>query len=392
MKIKKFIAKDFKDAIRLAKVEMGQDAIILQTKQIKTGGFLGLFAKPQVEVTVAIDDSLQVNLDKMRQVATPNPSSGIEEVIKTKINESKVNSSPKNNEDNLLNELNVLKNMMSDIKLQMYEVELTKGISDELKRFYDILVKNNVDKDIALQIVTSTQNQIENNTDRGYRTEELLLNTLQKFIDEIKPIEIKSNKKGSVIFFVGPTGVGKTTTIAKLAANIAFVDNKDVALITLDTFRISAAEQLRTFAEIINIPISVVFEPDDLLKTILEYNDKDVILVDTAGRSPYNDEHLAELKQFIDACNPDETILVLSAITDSNDLYNIYQKFNLFNIDKIIFTKLDETNNYGQLLNVIYEIKKPIAYLTNGQNVPDDIEIPDKLHFAKMLLKEGETI
>lgn len=392
MKIKKFIAKDFKDAIRLAKVEMGQDAIILQTKQIKTGGFLGLFAKPQVEVTVAVDDSLQVNLDKMRQVVTPNPSSGIEEVIKTKINETKVNSNPKNNEDNLLNELNVLKNMMSDIKLQMYEVELTKGISDELKRFYDILVNNNVDKDIALQIVTSTQNQIENNTDRGYRTEELLLNTLQQFIDEIKPIEIKSNKKGSVIFFVGPTGVGKTTTIAKLAANIAFVDNKDVALITLDTFRISAAEQLRTFAEIINIPISVVFEPDDLLKTILEYNDKDVILVDTAGRSPYNDEHLAELKQFIDACNPDETILVLSAITDSNDLHNIYQKFNLFNIDKIIFTKLDETNNYGQLLNVIYEIKKPIAYLTNGQNVPDDIEIPDKLHFAKMLLKEGETI
>lgn len=387
MRIKKFVADDFKDAIKLAKVEMGNDAIILQTRQIKTGGFLGFFTKPQVEVTVAIDDTLQVNLDKLRKVAIPNQVP--EEVIPTKVVEPKLNH--KVADDNLLKELNNLKNMMANIQSQMYEVELIKGMSEELKKFYHILVKNNVDKDIALQIVKSVEQDFTNNSNND-ETKEIILNALQQYIHEVKPIEIKSNKKGTVIFFVGPTGVGKTTTIAKLAANIAFIDNKDVALITLDTFRISAAEQLRTFAEIINIPISVVFEPDELLKTILEYSDKDVILVDTAGRSPYNDEHLAELKQFVDACNPDEILLVLSAITESTDLIHIYQRFNLFEIDKIIFTKLDETNNYGQILNAIYEIKKPIAYLTNGQNVPDDIEIPDRLQLAKMLLREGETL
>lgn len=191
---------------------------------------------------------------------------------------------------------------------------------------------------------------------------------------------------------VGPTGVGKTTTIAKLAANMSFLEGKEVALITLDTYRVSAAQQLRTFADIIGIPISVVFNPQDLGEAIKQYQKKDIIFVDTAGRSPYKDEHMGELQDFIEAANPDETILVLSVTTDSRDLINIYQQFNLIGVDKIIFTKLDESCNYGRILNTIYHIRKPIAYLTTGQNVPDDIEVPDTLELARTLLREGGAI
>ncbi|MDD3022757.1 MAG: flagellar biosynthesis protein FlhF, partial [Syntrophomonadaceae bacterium] len=135
----------------------------------------------------------------------------------------------------------------------------------------------------------------------------------------------------------------------------------------------------------------VVFNPLDLETAIAQYKDKDIIFVDTAGRSPYKEEHMQELQQYIEIAKPDETILVLSITTHSTDLINIYQKFNNIGVDKIIFTKLDETCNYGRILNTIYEIKKPIAYLTNGQNVPDDIEIPDSLQLAKMLLGEGDA-
>lgn len=385
MKIKKIIAKDYKIAIKKAKEEMGNDAIILQTRQIKSPGILGLFLKPKVEVTVAVDDTLQVNMDRVRQ-ASLNSITSPKELKADKYEQEEIDNS-------LVEELNSLKNMMADIKAQMYEMEVIKGISEEVQKFYRILVENNVNRDIALKIIASVENRLpKNGHNDDLWTRDVMLRTIQQYINEIKPIEIKSDKKGTVIFFVGPTGVGKTTTIAKLAANIAFIDNKDVALITLDTYRISAAEQLRTFAEIIGIPISVVFEPNECKQAILEYSDKDIILVDTAGRSPYNEEHMEELKQFIDVTKPDEVILVLSAITDSTDLINIYKRFNLFSIDKIIFTKLDEAHNYGQILNAIYEINKPIAYLTNGQNVPDDIEVPDSLYLAKMLLRKDEAL
>lgn len=383
MKIKKFIANDFKVAMKQAKAEMGNDAIILQTRQIRTGGFFGLFTKPKVEITVAVDETMQVNLDKLRKTATNQIE---EKQAEHRLSQKTQSGNPYLSGD-LLEELNTLKTMMTDIKLQMHEVELIKGISEELRDFYHALVGNKIKQDIALHIVSTVEDKFSNyELIDTLLAEETIIATIQEYINEIRPIEIKNDKKGNVIFFVGPTGVGKTTTIAKLAANIAFIDHKDVALVTLDTFRISAAEQLRTFAEIINIPISVVFDPDELVKVIVEYSDKDVILVDTAGCSPYNAGHLAELKRFVDASNPNEIMLVLSAITDSSDLINIYNKFNLFEIDKIIFTKLDEANNYGQILNALYEIKKPIAYLTTGQNVPDDIQIPDSLDLAKKLL------
>ncbi|MEN6348069.1 MAG: flagellar biosynthesis protein FlhF [Syntrophomonas sp.] len=395
MIIKKFVAKDFKTALKQAKDEMGRDAIILHTSKIKKGGILSFLFTPWVEITVAIDENLRVDSDRVRNAAVQAKASVAlsEKVAVEKIATEDPPAKPEHHDNELMQELQKMKNMMSDVKYKMYEMELIKGISEEVQYFYETLINNQVDKDIALKIVNSVESRLpKEKSGDGDWARDVCLNTLQEFLKDAKPIEINSDKKGTLVFMIGPTGVGKTTTIAKLAANMAFTDGKDVALITLDTYRVSAAQQLRTFAEIIDIPISVVFNPPDMEAAIEQYHDKDIIFVDTAGRSPYKDDHMEELKQFLDLAKPDETILVLSVTTDNTDLINIYKKFNDMGVDKIIFTKLDETCNYGRILNAIYEIKKPIAYLTNGQNVPDDIEIPNSLQLAKMLLREEEAL
>jgi flagellar biosynthesis protein FlhF len=283
---------------------------------------------------------------------------------------------------------------MADIKEKMYEVDLIKGISEPVQALYDRLTKSNVDKAIALQIASSIESRLpgEKCTDINW-IRDVCLHTVQEYLSDIKPINLDDNKreKARVVVMVGPTGVGKTTTIAKLAANMAFIDARKVAFITLDTYRVSAAEQLRTFAEIIGVPIKVVFNPIDLEEAINEYRDKDIIFIDTAGRSPYNQEHMEELDQFMRIARPDETILVLSITTNSSDLLKIYDRFNMVGVDKLIFTKLDETNSYGHIINVLNAIKKPVAYFTNGQSIPDDIEVPEPLDIAKMVLGKDEA-
>jgi flagellar biosynthesis protein FlhF len=395
VKIKKYVARDFKTAIQRAKEEMGRDAIILHTRQVKKGGILGLLYPPRVEITVVVDDKLQVNTDRLRAGNTFGVPAAVKPEIAASIDTiSAINSSENpSREDAVLQEIQKMKNLMTDIKSRMYEVEVIKGMPEQVQQFYETLINNNVDRDIALKVVNSVATRLPKDgiSDDAW-ARDVCLHTLQEVIQQVQPIQVKAERKGMIVFLVGPTGVGKTTTIAKLAANLTFLDSKSVALITLDTYRVSAAEQLRTFAEIIGIPISVVFTPTDLMLAIEQYREKDLIFVDTAGRSPYNSEQMEELREFVNIARPDETILVMSVTTDNNDLIKIYQRFQSIGVDKLIFTKLDETYNYGSILNALYEIKKPIAYFTTGQNVPDDIEVPDALRLAQRLLRRDEVL
>ena len=395
MKIKKYVARDFKTAIQRAKEEMGRDAIILHTRQVKKGGILGLLYPPRVEITVVVDDKLQVNTDRLRAGNTFGVPAAVKPEIAASIDTiSAINSSENpSREDAVLQEIQKMKNLMTDIKSRMYEVEVIKGMPEQVQQFYETLINNNVDRDIALKVVNSVATRLPKDgiSDDAW-ARDVCLHTLQEVIQQVQPIQVKAERKGMIVFLVGPTGVGKTTTIAKLAANLTFLDSKSVALITLDTYRVSAAEQLRTFAEIIGIPVSVVFTPADMMLAIEQYRESDLIFVDTAGRSPYNSEQMEELREFIDIARPDETILVMSVNTNNNDLINIYQSFQSIGVDKLIFTKLDETCSYGTILNVLHETKKPIAYFTTGQNVPDDIEVPDSLRLAQMLLRRDEAL
>lgn len=388
MKIKKYLADDFQTAIQRAKREMGRDAIILNSRQINTKGIFGLFAKKKVEITVAIDDDLRLETDHLRR---PVPDKVSNSTIKPSVAPAAamMNAS----EVLVMEEINKMQEIMADIKNKMYEVEMIKGFHEPVQEIYNLLINNHVDKAIALTIASSVENRLPSGKIvDGNWVQEVSLHTLQEFVNEVQPIVVEKNRQARVVVLVGPTGVGKTTTIAKLAANFTFADAHRTAFITLDTYRISAAEQLRTFAEIIGIPIKVVFSPSDLEEAIQSFIDRDIIFIDTAGRSPYNNEQMDELQQFIDAARPDETILVLSVNTESDDLIRIYERFNTIGVNKLIFTKLDETTRYGQLLNVFNQIKTPLAYFTTGQSVPDDIEVPDAQNIARMLLRKEEAI
>ncbi|MBU1023189.1 hypothetical protein KKB99_02785, partial [bacterium] len=176
-----------------------------------------------------------------------------------------------------------------------------------------------------------------------------------------------------IIILIGPTGVGKTTTLAKLAANFALLEEKSVCLITADTYRIAAIDQLRTFAQIINLPLDVVFSPFELKKAIESQSEKDVILVDTAGRSPLDEEKMTELTELLKQELSAEVHLVLSATTKTGDLKAISKRFRAAGFDKLILSKIDETVTYGPLLEYLIDEQQSLSYLTNGQNVPDDI-------------------
>jgi len=384
MKIKRYVANDYRTALRQAKSELGQDAIILHSRQIKRKGIIGWFAPPQIEITVALDDTLQVHTDRVRKnlevVSWPTVPQ-IDHQLPPVMNNGR--------ETELIEEIKHMNQLMKEMRTKLHEVESIKGLSKTVHDFYQTLIQNRVKPEIAMHIAASIQNRLpqEDCLDLQWANE-VCLHTLREYVNNISPIYLNNTSRARLVFIIGPTGVGKTTTIAKLAANMTFIEGKKVALVTLDTYRIAAADQLRTFADIMDISLSVVFSDIELKEAVDKYQDKDIIFVDTAGCSPFNQEQVMDLERFVKLARPDDIILVLSVTTDSDDLLNIYHHFKNVGVDKIIFTKLDEAVTYGQILNVIYEIRKPIAYVTTGQSVPDDIEVPDSTCLARMFLGE----
>lgn len=210
------------------------------------------------------------------------------------------------------------------------------------------------------------------------------LSQVMKFTDGLTP-----GARGSRVFaFIGTTGVGKTTTLAKVAAHFVLEQNLKGALITADTYRISAVEQLKKYAEILGLPVEVVYSAADLKKAIARHRSKDFILVDTAGRSQYNEFQMDELKDLLTAHSRMEKHLVVSATTKEADVAEIMKRFSVCKPDRIIFTKTDETRTIGMVLNLLAGSELPLSFLSNGQSVPDDIIPATAERFAELLLRE----
>ena len=219
---------------------------------------------------------------------------------------------------------------------------------------------------------------------------------LDKIVIKIKElleneIQVCTESLSGKVVLVGPTGVGKTTTIAKLAGRLALIEKKKVGLITIDTYRIGAVEQLKTYAEIMNIPFKVVITLKEMENAVSELEDCDAILIDTTGRSSKNTMQISELRAFTQKVNADHIALVISGTTKNRDIQTIINGYSEIGYEKMIITKLDETSSYGCIYNIIKKAQKPIAYITTGQNVPDDIRIPLKSEISKLILGE-ETV
>lgn len=259
--------------------------------------------------------------------------------------------------------------------------------SDSIRELYRRLVARDIPKDLAQELIRESLSMLPQHE---WNNVPILWKNLQSVITRqiitVEPWQFDEGQK--IVTLIGPTGVGKTTTIAKLAANFALVSGRNVGLITVDTYRIAAVEQLRTYAEIIGVPLEVAYNPRELRNAVTRLHDRDLILIDTAGRSQNNYLQMAELKTYLEGIDV-EIHLVVSATTKVEDVNEIIRIFGQLSVDRVIITKLDETNSHGVILHSCVRAGVPLAFVTNGQGVPEDIEVACAEKLAQLILGDS---
>ncbi|WP_040211261.1 flagellar biosynthesis protein FlhF [Clostridium polynesiense] len=367
MVIKKYIANTANEAMTRIKYELGTDAIIISQRKIRQPGVKGIFLPKVVEVTAAVENhnpsnAVKRSLEAIEQKAFSNIGNRFSE-RDDEVKEANESINSFNSE--VLKELQEMKKVFNKITNTKDPIEA-------------LLMENDVEENIAADITA----QVKKESSSGENTKEVLLNILKDYI-HINNEEIKGN-----VVLVGPTGVGKTTTIAKLAGRLSLIEKKKVGLITVDTYRIGAVEQLKTYAEIMNLPFAVVITLKEMETAVESMKDCDVVLIDTTGRSSKNKMQISELRAFIQKADSTNINLVLSSITKSKDISNIIEGYRILNFNNVIITKLDETNSYGGLLSVLKHCKTPLSFITTGQNVPEDITVPTKERISKLIIGE----
>ncbi|SHJ43721.1 flagellar biosynthesis protein FlhF [Tepidibacter formicigenes] len=370
MQIKKFIADNAQEAIKNAKNELGDNAVILHTKKIKTGGVFGLFKKEKVEVLAALEKQQLSNksIDLEEQNLDNKYIKKIE--FKTQV-KNKIDKIERENEEvNALNkEIQELKKMIRKINNKVdINFNSEESIKIKFKNYYKKLKRKGLSDELIENILCNIESVEMDDGEFKVYVEKYLLDKFKIYNFD----NFNFNKKVNI--FIGTTGVGKTTTLAKLASEVVLKKNKKVGFLTLDTYRISAVDQLKTYADILNAPIEVAYDINDVSYCIEKLKNRDLIFVDTAGRSHKNKKHMKELKVFLDCFEDKEIFLVLSANWNIDDIKNIINEYSFLKDYKIIVTKLDETDRIGIVLDILNSSNKPIAYTTFGQNVPDDIE------------------
>jgi len=401
--IKKFQANTETEAIMLAKEELGKDAIVMNIKTISPKGIYKLFRKSIVEITAAVDENITYKNDKPKTAAAVNTAQTrkpiypdiiydepAETVYKTSRNDSVTNPSAiemkLNNLQSLLEKQMIEKEKEVKEKTEAKVMETNKNLAC-IQLIYNQLVSNEVDEKYANQILS----EIEGNLKKDASMDNILASIYQKIILKLgqsKIIEIVG-KTPKFIFFIGPTGVGKTTTIAKIASKFKVSEKAKVAFLTADTYRIAAVEQLRTYANILGVPLKVIYSEEELIQAKEEFSDYDIVFVDTAGRSHRSKEQRDDIESLINTI-PEaerEIYLVLSATTKYMDLVKITEAYSDIVNYNLIFTKLDETSSIGNLFNIRMLTEAPLSYATSGQNVPDDISRVDAQNIAKQLLR-----
>lgn len=334
MKIKKYVGKNMQDTIFKVKAELGSDAIILNTRKFKEGGILGFFAKEKVEVLAGVEEKTQ-------------------------------NNRPETNR-----EIQEIKSMLSNLNKNWNENDFIRSLSEPLKKVFNLLLQEDVNESLARYLIEKMQE-----SDNPEEQMEILSNEIETIIGPPAPLVVKSDNQ-KVVALIGPTGVGKTTTIAKIAADFVQNNNYQVGLVTADTYRIAAVQQLKTYSDIINIPLEVVYDENEFAKVLAsKYKDYDLILLDTPGSSWNDKVQLGRLKKLVNKNLIDETHLLLSLNSSKDNIEKVIEKFSELNPNRFLLTKIDEATKYGSILNIGYNYKQPFSYYSAGQDVPDDIEV-----------------
>ncbi len=374
------------EALSKVRFELGPEAAVLHTREVHAGGWLRWFnGRRHIEITA----STQVAVPS-RLPPRPDPSPAFAPPIAVDVAPpldrnppSPANKSVDN--DHLQRQLGQLQAMVEDL-CQRSQQDRGHDWPQELFELYTDLIEAEVTEELARELIERLRSEApgEELADRML-AKARICRMIEDEITVAGPITCPSAGR-RVVAMVGPTGVGKTTTIAKLAANFRLREKKRVALVTVDTYRIAAVDQLRTYADIIELPLHVVSTPREMRAAIEELSDYDLILIDTAGRSPRDSVKLQELKAFLAEAQTDEVHLVLSSVNSAKSLARTAKDFSVVGTTSLVLTKLDEATGLGNLLPLLRQSKLPLSYLTNGQNVPDDIEPAERRRLARVVL------
>lgn len=365
MKVKKYTAASMPEAMKKIRAELGEQAVLLQSKTVYTGGFLGLFKKKLIEVVAAIDPNPPHEVVPSKEAVAP---------VVSKSRPPLQRKTERNSEETLKKELNELKEIVKQFsKVDHLSLD---AYPDELKLPIVKLKKQEVSEDLIKELKQVLLEKWKKA--KGQVSEEIVDGWSREWlIEKIKPLQneqLELPKK--FVNIVGPTGVGKTTTLAKIAADSVLEKKLKTAFVTTDTYRIAAIEQLKTYADLLKVPVEVAYKPADFQRAIEKFKDQDVVYIDTAGRNYLEEQFIEELKVMI-PFEKMKNYLVLSLTSKEQDIHAVIDQFATVPIHQFIFTKMDETTSHGVIINVMCRYRKGVAFLTNGQNVPDDLVRPD---------------
>ena len=391
MLIKKFQGASEQEALQLAKQELGKDVIITHIKSIKPKGIYRLFKKPLVEITAAVDEERIYEKKNYQQIA---------EELKKNPYEFRVNKGEEKSSaiEQKLDSLQIMleKQLREQVSTAVEKEKETETTEEQtaamacVQMIYNQLIANEVEEVYANKVIA----EIEQSLKPDATVDNILSTIYQKLVLKLGETRELSFEEGKTkyVFFIGPTGVGKTTTIAKLASSLKLGKKAKVALFTADTYRIAAVDQLRSYATILGIPLRVIYSETEIKEAVEEFKEYDIVLIDTAGRSHKNREQRDDIEKLLLAVPEEcrEIYLVLSATTKYKDLVKITETYSAIARYNLIFTKLDETPGIGNIFNIKMLTGAPLSYTTFGQSVPDDISKINPQAVAKQLLGGGQ--
>lgn len=403
MIIKKFQGRTEEEALAAAKKELGNSVVLMNVKQVKKKGLFSILKPQMIEVTVALEEETVDQTANLRsavaavseiaqsQVQKKEPERVTEHATEKKAADKPVDEKPDKGIEEKLDTLqSMLEKQMGNGKPEEDKEEEKNENVEFFKLLYNVMMENELNEKYANQLIDDLDRTMKPNMPIDF----ILSNVYQKMVLKFGDSRtITPAQKGpKVIYFLGPTGVGKTTTIAKLASKLSVEQKKKIALLTADTYRIAAAEQLRTYASILEVPFRVIYSATEIQNALTDFKEYDYILIDTAGHSHNNASlrsNMQEMINALDASVEKEVYLVVSATTKYRDLINIADSYKEMTDYSLIFTKLDETTTLGNLLNLKLYTGAPMSYVTCGQNVPDDIADFNAQETVKLLLGGG---
>ena len=378
MQIRRYAGGDEKELLKRIRADLGGDAVILHSAYERQKGLLGLFRRPRLEIVAGggfkIVKDFEPSAGAKAAPAGAGPGRGAAPLIPP---------------DALKKEISEIKRLISETQDLVARRNGFDG-PQELAEEYAALAATRVSEKLARQMATQIRAKLpaEALRDRA-RLRAAIRDLVKEMIRCTEGIALKPGRCVRVAF-VGPTGVGKTTTIAKLISIYAH-RGKEVGVITNDTYRIAAAEQIRRVAQLVGVPIRVCPRPLEIEAALKEFESRDLVLIDTAGRSQKNLERMDELKEVLAAAKPDETHLVVSMTTQPETIVDVAERFSVCAYDRLVVTKLDEALKVGVVLDVLSRVQAELSFITTGQEIPRDIEVADGDRLAALILGE-ETL